>query len=168
MLNLSKDNAHRALADCRRTLAVFRHVVTKLDGRRYAWSDPRDLPVIETGQPRSERYEQVLNHMGTHYPAQQGNTAGHMHGERVVFTGDLSIPRSEAIEMAIAAGCDVIPNVTRKATIVVSGFRDPSLYNGKAKSGKLLKAEELVREGFPLRILTEAEFLKLLSTPNLN
>ncbi|WP_109488548.1 exonuclease domain-containing protein [Occallatibacter savannae] len=168
MLNLSNENAHRALADCRRTLAVFRHVVTKLDGRRYAWSDPRDLPVIETGQPRSERYEQVLNHVGTHYPARQGNADGHMHGERVVFTGDLSIPRSEAIERAIAAGCDVIPNVNRKVTIVVSGFRDPSLYNGKAKSGKLLKAEELVNEGYPLRILTEAEFFKLLGTTNLN
>ena len=168
MLNLSNDNAHRALADCRRTLAVFRHVVTKVDGKKYAWNDPCELPIIEANQPRSNKYEQVLNHMGTRYPSQHGNSSGHLYGENVVFTGDLSIPRVKAIEMAVAAGCDVNPNVCRKTTIVVSGFRDPSLYNNKMKSGKLLKAEELIEEGCPLRILTESEFLKLLraASPN--
>lgn len=45
-----------------------------------------------------------------------------MRGENVVFTGDLSIPRSEAIEMAVNSGCDVNSNVSRKTTIVVSAF----------------------------------------------
>lgn len=168
MLNLSNDDAHRALADCRRTLAVFRHVVTKVDGKGYAWNDPCELPLIETNQPRSSKYESVLKHMGTHYPAQHGNSTGHLYGENVVFTGDLSIPRAKAIEMAVAAGCDVNPNVNRKTTIVVSGFRDPSFYNNKTKSGKLLKAEELIEEGCPLRILTEGEFFKLLGAASRN
>jgi hypothetical protein len=49
--------------------------------------------------------------------------------------------------MTVAAGCDVNPNINRKTTIVVSCFRNLSLYKNKTKSGKLLKAEELIEEG---------------------
>jgi hypothetical protein len=53
--------------------------------------------------------------------------------------------------------------VNRRTTILVSGVRDASLYNDKPKSGKTLKAEELIAEGFPLRIVNEAEFMNLMN-----
>jgi DNA polymerase-3 subunit epsilon len=163
MLNLSAENTHRALADCPRTLAVFQHVVDKVRPH-HEWRDPRNIPVIEPNQPRSAAYEAMLNHIGSQISAQEGNEKGHFRGETVVFTGDLSIPRTHAADLAVTAGCNVALGVTRHTTILVTGVRDPSLYGGKEKSGKLLKAEELVAEGLPLRILKEAEFFQLIGS----
>lgn len=132
MLSLSNADAHRALADCRRTLAVFRHVSDRVK-TRYDWRYPFDLPVIEPNQPRPARYEAFLNHAGKAVPARHGDETGRLRGQNLVFTGDLSIPRQRAVELAVAAGCDVSPNVNRRTTILVSGFRDASLYNGKLK-----------------------------------
>ena len=78
-------------------------------------------------------------------------------------TGDLSIPRQHALELAVAAGCNVSSNVNRRTTLLVSGLRDASQYNGKSKSGKILKAEELIAEGFPLRIINEDEFMNMVN-----
>jgi DNA polymerase-3 subunit epsilon len=162
VLNLSNKKAHRALADCRRTLAVFRHVVDMVKAR-YEWQYPCDLPVIEPNQARPASYAAFLNHVAEDVQSRHGNADGHLWGQTVVFTGDLSIPRQQAVELAVAAGCNVSPNVNRRTTILVSGIRDASLYNGKLKSGKTLKAEELIAKGVPLRIVSEAGFIKLVN-----
>lgn len=66
------------------------------------------------------------------------------------------------MNIAATAGCSVAANVTRKTTILVTGQRDPSEFNGKQKSGRLLKAEELISEGQPIQILSEDEFFRLV------
>jgi DNA polymerase III epsilon subunit family exonuclease len=162
MLNLSNENAHRALGDSRRTLSVFLHIYPRVKSH-YKWGLLTDLPEIQRTE-RSAPYEYVLNHAhrsGSFTPL-EGNPAGHLCGETVVFTGDLSVSREKAIEIAVEAGCNCRDNVTRKTTILVTGRRDPSEFNGKEKSGKLEKAEELIEEGRPIRILSEAEFFEIV------
>jgi DNA polymerase-3 subunit epsilon len=80
----------------------------------------------------------------------------------IVFTGTLEIPRRLAADLAAAAGCDVEQGVTKRTTPVVVGDQDVRRLNGKAKSGKHRKAEQLVRDGYPLRILRETDFKELV------
>ncbi len=92
-----------------------------------------------------------------------GDSGGPLVGEVVVFTGTLSISRSEAASMAAQAGCNVRENVTRDTTIVVVGDQDISRLAGHAKSAKHRKAQSLIGKGSLIRIMREADFSKLVS-----
>lgn len=94
----------------------------------------------------------------------KGNPDGALYGEVLVFTGTLSYPRREAADIASCAGCDVTDNVTKHTTLLVVGDQDVRRLAGKEKSSKQLKAEELIRKGKPLRILTESDFLEITRT----
>lgn len=89
-----------------------------------------------------------------------GDGDGALLGETLVFTGDLSISRGQAADMAAEAGADVHDNVTYNTTMLVVGERD--LKPGwSAKSTKQRKAEELIAKGVQIRIVGEADFLRL-------
>ncbi|MBU0621271.1 MAG: 3'-5' exoribonuclease [Gammaproteobacteria bacterium] len=93
-----------------------------------------------------------------------GNPEGDLFGEVVVFTGELELPRNEAADMAASVGCQVAPGVTRKTTILVVGDQDISKLAGYGKSAKHRKAESLVTEGYPIRIISEADFKALVQS----
>jgi DNA polymerase III subunit epsilon len=86
------------------------------------------------------------------------NPDGVMFGEVVVFTGALSIPRLEAAEMAYKLGCNVDMGVTKNTTILVVGQQDLDLLAGYSKSSKHRKAEELIKKGQLIRIMSENDF----------
>ncbi len=161
MLNLSNEHAHRAISDCRRTLAVFLHV-RPLVKAQYVWKPLSSLPIADRNQNHSSSYDYFLNHTHAHFAPREGEATGHMRGQTVVFTGDFSMPKEKAADLAATAGCNVAANVTWKTTILVAGQREPSQFNGKLKSGKLLKAEELISQGRAIRILNEDEFFRLV------
>lgn len=87
-----------------------------------------------------------------------GNPNGPLFGEVVVFTGALDLPRREAAEIAAKLGCEVAPNVSKKTTLLVVGDADVTRLAGHEKSTKHRRAEELIAEGIPLRILRESDF----------
>ena len=89
-----------------------------------------------------------------------GDGDGALVGESIVFTGELSINRSVAADMAAEAGGDVQPNVTRRTTMLVVGQRD-LLPGWDAKSGKHKKAEALIEQGCDIRIVGETDFMAL-------
>lgn len=60
----------------------------------------------------------------------------------VVFAGALEIPRREAADLAAAVGCDVAQGVTKTTT---------------------RKAEQLIADGFPIRIIRETDFRELVA-----
>lgn len=89
---------------------------------------------------------------------------GHLFGEEVVFTGTLSIPRKEIAKRAAQAGCQINTTVKKSTTIVVIGIQDISkLSENTDKSAKPVKAEQLISEGYEIKILTEDDFLSLLA-----
>ena len=94
----------------------------------------------------------------------KGNPDGALYGEVLVFTGTLSCPRREAADIASGAGCDVTENVTKHTTLLVVGDQDIRRLAGKEKSSKHLKAEEFIRKGKSIRILTETDFLQIAGT----
>ncbi len=87
-----------------------------------------------------------------------GNVDGPLSGEIVVFTGSLTTPRSEAADLAASIGCQVIPSVTKKTTLLIVGDQDVTKLAGHDKSTKHRKAEDLIKQGQAIRILCETDF----------
>lgn len=90
-----------------------------------------------------------------------GNPEGPLFGEVLVFTGALEIPRREAADMAAKIGCQVGYGVTKKTTLLVVGDQDIKRLAGYKKSSKHRKAEKLIAEGHPIKILRESDFKEL-------
>lgn len=79
-------------------------------------------------------------------------------GMRVVFTGELMYcSRQEAQEMVIAAGGKCTQTITNATNFLVQGI--PSI---KRKSKKIIVANQKIKEGANLRILTEEDFFRFL------
>lgn len=95
-----------------------------------------------------------------------GDPTGEWAGNCIAFTGSLEIPRREAAKLAAALGFDVSENVSKKVTHLVLGDRDAELYS-KEKSGKHLKAEQLIGSGHPLQLISESDFQLLVLTAGL-
>ena len=105
------------------------------------------------------RHPKTARRTGLAGPIRQvGNPEGQLYGEVVVFTGRLEVSRHEAAVQAAEAGCCVQTAVTRKTTILVVGLQDRNLLRGYDKSSKHRKAEDLIRRGANLRILSERDF----------
>lgn len=85
--------------------------------------------------------------------------SGRHSGQVIVFTGDLSISREEAMALAAQHGMTVRNNISKKTTILVAS--DPNLGTGKLK-----KANEYISSGLQIRIISEREFLDSLEVPS--
>lgn len=90
--------------------------------------------------------------------ARAGSGEGPLVGECIVFTGSLAIPRRQAADRAAALGAEVTTTVSKKTTLVVVGDQDLDKLLGHTKSSKHRKAEQLIADGLPLRILAEQDF----------
>ncbi len=118
----------------------------------------------ETGLGVTEwlgRSRQPIGSSVTGSITRDGNPEGPLHGEVVVFTGALSMPRREAADTASAAGCEVDSGVTKRTTLLVTGDQDIRKLAGHEKSLKHRKAEELIAEGQRIRIVGETDFRHL-------
>lgn len=95
-----------------------------------------------------------------------GNLEGDLHGEVVVFTGELEPSRSTAADLISKAGCNVDDGLTKRTTMLVMGYQDPRKLNGKTKSNTQLKAEKYITKGQKIRILSESNFYEIISSVN--
>lgn len=86
-----------------------------------------------------------------------------LEGEVAVFTGGVGISREEATRDAEMLGCKVRSSVTGKTSIVVVGDPDVGrLFGiGEGITQKHREAQERAAAGQRLRILTEADFMRL-------
>jgi DNA polymerase III subunit epsilon len=92
-----------------------------------------------------------------------GNPEGDLHGEVVVFTGALQMPRNEAADLASKIGCNVALGVTKETTLLIVGDQDITRFAGKEKSAKHIKAEQLIAKGYSIRIIQESDFNDLVA-----
>ena len=118
--------------------------------------------VRDTGIRVSEWRERTLKPI--HEIKREGYVSGPLHGETIVFTGTLQIPRHEAADIAAKGGCSVGTGVTKKTTIVVVGDQDIGRLAGAEKSSKHRKAEELISKGHAIRIIGESDFMEVMGT----
>lgn len=95
------------------------------------------------------------------------NPDGQLFGQSVVFTGQLTIPRTLAARMAMDVGLEVTNSVSKKTDFLVVGDQDITKLAGRDKSTKHVKAEKLMNEGFPLRIIGETDFCELIDSSDI-
>jgi DNA polymerase III subunit epsilon len=82
----------------------------------------------------------------------------------VVFTGTLScgLSRPEAAQLVVNSGGAVASSVSRKVNYLVLGMQDAYRVKDGEHSTKMLKAAELRAAGFPIELLAEDDFLRML------
>jgi DNA polymerase-3 subunit epsilon len=142
----------------------FRHHNAREDARAAGEILLRAL--AETGlsvEQWLERVKQPINPLTAEPIVRDGNPEGLLYGEKLVFTGALSMPRREAADAAAAAGCEVDGGVTKHTTLLVVGDQDICRLHGHEKSSKHRKAEELMDKGQRIRIIGESDFQRLLT-----
>ncbi|MDF2419186.1 transposase [Acinetobacter beijerinckii] len=91
-----------------------------------------------------------------------GDPNGSYFGEVVVFTGTLSIIRSEAASLAAKQGFNVEGGVTKRTTYLVKGMQDEIRLNGAEMSSKESKALGLIKKGQNIVFLTESDFFSII------
>lgn len=90
--------------------------------------------------------------------------ASPLYGRTVCVTGRLaSMPQQVAWRRVAAAGGQPVPDVTRDTDILVVGQPGGRLPPGAARSAKLRRAERLRAAGWPIEVISEAEFLERLA-----
>jgi hypothetical protein len=82
-----------------------------------------------------------------------------LRGACVVFTGGLSMPREQAAALARRAGAKVSSSVTATTTVLVLG-KPSKDYGAGSRGRKLLDYERLCAEGYKIRLVNEATFLR--------
>ena len=123
--------------------------------------------VAESGVPVEDWVVRVQQPIGEGSYAESvrraGEDAGPLAGESLVFTGSLSVPRREAADLASEAGAEVSKSVTRRTTMLVVGLQDLRRIGDSGKSSKHRKAEGLIRDGKEITILSEEDFVSIVS-----
>ncbi len=85
-----------------------------------------------------------------------------LYGKCILFTGDLSIPRGQAMQIAVNAGAILKSSVSRKLNYLVVGKQDPALVGKSGRSTKEIEVEELNQSGKAfIKVISENEFLSL-------
>lgn len=121
--------------------------------------------IRQSGKNIQDWQEIILNKPSRHRTSgikvcysMEGNPDGPLFGESVVFTGTLSRPRAEMVQIAAEAGCRVQEGISKETTLLVVGFQNDYKLGGYDKSSKQRKAEKMVANGFPIKILSEDDF----------
>lgn len=154
LLNITRDKPHDALDDAITAGRVMHRAVIDSGVSVTDW-----MRKAEENYSRWKRTAQEFHELAAADP----DPDGPLFGEVVVFTGELSVSRMQAAQMAFSLGCNIDEKVTRKTTLLVVGDQDLSLLAGHDKSTKHRYAEELITKGVPIRILSESGFWAMLA-----
>jgi len=150
---------HNALEDAR---AAAQIVLRACRERRIGieeWLSEVNSPIFTTTERKAEARKGALQQS----ERRAANPLGPLYGECIVFTGQISIPRPEAADMAAHAGCSVKTGVSGKTTLLVVGVQNMDRLAGYGKSTKHRKAEALIDQGKSIRILSEQDFKALVA-----
>lgn len=150
---IAQPKAHRALADCETTMAVLQ----KLD--EDARQQKIDFTQIQKkGYSSRSRVAGIVAEPGKERPESP------FYGKHCVFTGELdSMTRWEAAQAVVNIGGLCTDKVTQKTSYLIAGKNEFYEADSERKTINLQKAEELIRQGADLRILTEDVFLDMLN-----
>lgn len=85
------------------------------------------------------------------------------YNKEVVFTGTMARPRHELMRMVMDIGGRTKDSLTRSTDFLVVGQQDFRIVGKEGMSGKQKKAMEMIAKGAPLQVLSEAEFMMIIS-----
>lgn len=147
---------HDSLTDCEATAAVYFHLLHS--GLLMSVSEYRETAKVIEGKfgAKSTPPSQIK-------PKEPPTDENHpFYGKKIVFTGELSIERDAAMQLAADAGAEIKGSVSGMTDFLVVGQQDITLAGISGISGKERKAKELNESGKGnIRILSEQEFMEL-------
>jgi DNA polymerase-3 subunit epsilon len=86
-----------------------------------------------------------------------------LYGKNIAFTGKLQFfTRKQAVKLVAEKGGKPQKNVTIDTDYIILGDFEEAMIKGK-KTAKLRKVEKLIHEGYGIEIISEKDFLKMLS-----
>ena len=147
--DIDTGNAHRALDDALTCHHIFQ-ACKKLspDGAIRQESSGRDNPAWISAK-------EIV-------PSRPASPVSPLYGKIVVFTGELSISKRAAMQMAVDAGATVKDNLTLSTDYLVEGEQNPDYVKDDGLSNKQRKAREINNAGKgKINIIGEAEFMHL-------
>lgn len=147
---------HDSLNDCEATANIFWTL-----GAQLLLSQSRTCsPIKQKGGMNFERFspKDII-------PSTTPTDSSHpLYGKSIVFTGELSISRNSAAQMAADVGAIIKNTVSRKINYLVVGIQDTAIVGADGMSGKEEKAHELNASGkASIEIISEGEFMSLLN-----
>lgn len=83
--------------------------------------------------------------------------------KEVVFTGTMSMPRQELMRMVLDIGGRTKDSLTKTADFLVVGQQDYRVVGEEGMSAKQKKAMQMIEKGASLIVLSENEFMKMIS-----
>lgn len=149
---------HDSFTDCEAVAAILNHIGDPLD----CWSKKFQCSGSTAYRKYSDKHPIITPRIFTEEELKvQANHPLFM--KNIVFTGTLSISRSEAAQLAANVGAVVKGGVSGKTDYLVVGEQDISLVGDDGMSTKEEKAYALNQSGKAnITILCESEFLALI------
>ena len=139
-LKIDTYDAHRARADAVATLELFEKCRAAL-----VQIDP--LRATTSHQDKQKYYSSISVKPSEIVPTKEVNPNNPLFGKNLVFTGDLSIARKEAYQMAINCGATIKTTISKKVDYLVVGAQDLSVVGEDGLSGKQEKALQMNAAG---------------------
>lgn len=142
-LNIDNQNHHDAVNDATVCAKIVNTAILE-SGKNFDWWVERvNKPIFEVKQ--------------------EASLDGILYGERVLFTGEISISRGEAAKLAFRVGAEVVESFSKKVTILVVGNQDIKKTKGHTLSSKHRKTLEYIEKGCKIDIIKEDDFMALIN-----
>lgn len=148
-------DAHFSASDCLMTGLVFWHLLEDMAAYVPKVKTPEMKPPIAGVDYEPTAYIPIKSIQ----PSKAPNPNSPVFKKKIVFTGDLSIPRLTAMQMAVDAGMKLMSSVTKNTDYLVLG----TYLNPEFLSSKHRNAIELNERGEGhVVLLNESEFMELV------
>ena len=175
-IDLDEFNHHNALDDARLCAEVtslgiagfgcktmWELLAKNQDINRRSFSDLHPLYIMGRGRKKPRFVEQVKPKK-IQRTVETVDESCPLCGKSIVFTGQLTFDRAEAMQIAVNCGALVKTSVSKKTDYLVVGTQDKALVGEDGMSSKEEKAYQLNESGVAdIKILSEQEFLALAS-----
>ncbi len=167
-LNLPNYQAHDALDDAIICGHIFISAIK--ENKAHVEKLTKSLNLRDTNKLKPKRVNKIKGHSDffskimRKQVSVKANPSGHLSGKHIVFTGNLSISRKEAAQLAADVGCTIKSGITKSTNYLVVGEQDLTLTKGKKRSSKQRKADDYIAKGIPIKVLSEKQFLELIDS----
>ena len=169
-LNIKVEISHRALPDVLATNELYRRCAEALITEGQDVTESTDAvhtkkntsPKEAASSPASshKRYVKISDVVPT---VECFDCTHPLYQKNIVFTGELSLDRKEAMQLAVNVGAQIKSSVSGKTHYLVVGKQDLALVGQDGMSTKEEKAQALNQSGKThINVISEHEFLALL------
>ena len=157
---ISRENAHRALADCQMT----HELVGKLrEKREELGCSDQEINWLEEHKCEKRYIHLDARMIESQIPEEEIDKAHPLYGKRVVFTGTLvRFKRQAAMQLVANLGAMNQNSVTKDTDYLVLGNNDYCRTIKDGKSSKQKKAEEYMLKGTGISIMDEQTFYDMV------